>query len=231
MAGTEMNKRRQYGSEALLIFFSIFALAVSLLVVSIRLMKQQAEGVPSTALLILAVFGIAGGVLGMLAAARSRANSSPVEEAPLPEAQPQAEANEPQESAAKVRLGKYVQVLEEQNQDLREENKKLSEEAGKLRSDTAEWQRRSLEMLRMLDGMGEDGSSIKKHFAQLVSPLGVGVIEPEPGAAFDEKLHQEAVTAPATDQEPGTVVECLEWGYTVNGQVETPAKVIVARTE
>lgn len=82
MAGTEMNKRRQYGSEALLIFFSIFALAVSLLVVSIRLMKQQAEGVPSTALLILAVIGIAGGVLGMLAAARSRANSSPVEEAP-----------------------------------------------------------------------------------------------------------------------------------------------------
>ena len=137
MAGTEMNKRRQYGSEALLIFFSIFALAVSLLVVSIRLMKQQAEGVPSTALLILAVIGIAGGVLGMLAAARSRANSSPVEEAPLPEAQPQAEANEPQESAAKVRLGKYVQALEEQNQDLREENKKLSEEAGKLRSDTA----------------------------------------------------------------------------------------------
>lgn len=71
MAGTEMNKRRQYGSEALLIFFSIFALAVSLLVVSIRLMKQQAEGVPSTALLILAVIGIAGGVLGMLAAARA----------------------------------------------------------------------------------------------------------------------------------------------------------------
>jgi molecular chaperone GrpE (heat shock protein) len=234
LASAEPTKRKQSGGEALLVFFSIFALAVSLLVVSVRLLQQPVEGMHPTSLLVLSILGILGSVAGMVSNARRSSQPPAVEVAPPPP--PALETEEkPEQTLPRVRLGKYVQTLEEQLQTLRLENQTIKDEIGQLRSKESDWQKRSLEMFRLLDKMRRNESpgdvlSAKKHFTQLVAPLGIGVIEPEPGDPFDEKLHQ-AENLPEDLPEQLVVAECLEWGYTINGQVNTPAKVTVAAAE
>ena len=109
-----------------------------------------------------------------------------MEVAPPPPPAPQRQREKPGQTLPRVRLGKYVQTLEEQLQTLRLENQTFKDELGQLRSKESDWQKRSLEMFRLLDKMRRNESpgdvlSAKKHFTQLVAPLGIGVIEPEPG--------------------------------------------------
>ncbi|NLL08648.1 MAG: hypothetical protein GX266_06525, partial [Firmicutes bacterium] len=84
MASAEPTKRKQSGGEALLVFFSIFALAVSLLVVSVRLLQQPVEGMHPTSLLVLSILGILGSVAGMVSNARRSSQPPAVEVAPPP---------------------------------------------------------------------------------------------------------------------------------------------------
>ncbi len=53
------------------------------------------------------------------------------------------------------------------------------------------------------------------------------------GARFDPALHEAAETVPAEEAgvEPGTVVEVLQQGYFINGEVLRPARVRVAQGE
>lgn len=56
---------------------------------------------------------------------------------------------------------------------------------------------------------------------------GVEAYDPT-GEGFDPKLHEAVSVRPAGDgAEPGTVVETLERGYALDGQVIRPARVIV----
>lgn len=242
VAVPEPSKKPSSG-DALIIFFAIFCLSLSLLIVSIRLLQQPITGMHPTVLLVLSTVGMVGSLLGLAAKARELIEQpGPSENVP-----PAPTAPEPTESQeqnlVRVRLGKYVQTLEEQLQNLREENAQLRSDASRLREELGEWQQRSLEMLRFLDRLQhqnpDSGDSdhqkqaalaLKRHLAQLVAPLGIGLIEPETGDLFDPKLH-EAINAP----EPGavglTIKECLEWGYTIGGQVACRAKVTVTENE
>jgi len=60
---------------------------------------------------------------------------------------------------------------------------------------------------------------------------GAGVESYEPaGEQFDPDWHEAMMTRPAGEQEAaGTVVEVLERGYRLNGQVLRPARVVVAQ--
>lgn len=238
MPEAEQNKRRLSSGETLIIFFSIFTLALALLITSVRLLKQPTIGFNPTVLLVIGLVGILGSLYGMLASYRSRSQQPVVVEVPqsqpAPAPAPTQEAGEAPENVARVRLGKYVQVLEEQSQALRQENAQLRDEVGELRQYAADWQKRSLEMFRYLDKLsksepGEGVRSMKKHLAQLVAPLGVGIIEPEPGDPYDEKMHQADNSPESGGAESLIIAECLEWGYSLNGRVETPAKVVVAK--
>jgi molecular chaperone GrpE len=49
------------------------------------------------------------------------------------------------------------------------------------------------------------------------------------GEKFDPQLHEALSTRPAEDTEPGVVLETLEKGYRLNGQVLRAAKVVVSQ--
>jgi molecular chaperone GrpE len=56
-----------------------------------------------------------------------------------------------------------------------------------------------------------------------------GVIEVDPeGEPFDPELHEAMTMQPSADAEPGSVLSVVQKGYTLNGRLLRPARVIVA---
>ena len=57
-----------------------------------------------------------------------------------------------------------------------------------------------------------------------------GIEEVDPiGAPFDPKLHEAMSMIENPEAEPGSVIEVFQKGYTVNGRLARPARVIVAK--
>ena len=57
---------------------------------------------------------------------------------------------------------------------------------------------------------------------------GIAVVDPI-GAPFDPQLHEAMSMIESPTAEPGSVVEVFQKGYTVNGRLARPARVIVAK--
>ena len=57
---------------------------------------------------------------------------------------------------------------------------------------------------------------------------GIAVVDPI-GAPFDPNLHEAMTMIDNAEVEPGSVVDVFQKGYTVNGRLVRPARVIVAR--
>jgi molecular chaperone GrpE len=56
-----------------------------------------------------------------------------------------------------------------------------------------------------------------------------GVVEVDPeGEPFDPELHEAMTVQPSADAEPGSVLTVIQKGYTLNGRLLRPARVIVA---
>jgi len=56
-----------------------------------------------------------------------------------------------------------------------------------------------------------------------------GVIEVDPeGEPFDPELHEAMTMQPSDDVEPGSVLTVIQKGYTLNGRLLRPARVVVA---
>jgi len=56
-----------------------------------------------------------------------------------------------------------------------------------------------------------------------------GVVEIDPqGEPFDPELHEAITMQPSGDVEPGTVLTVFQKGYTLNGRLLRPARVVVA---
>lgn len=82
------------------------------------------------------------------------------------------------------------------------------------------------------DGGGEsllEGS--KATLKQLVNTLQqFGVAEVDPlGEPFDPELHEAMTMQPSADAEPGSVLTVFQKGYTLNGRLLRPARVVVAQ--
>ncbi len=57
-----------------------------------------------------------------------------------------------------------------------------------------------------------------------------GVVEVDPqGEPFDPQLHEAMTMQPSTDVEPGSVLTVFQKGYTLNGRLLRPARVVVAQ--
>lgn len=54
-------------------------------------------------------------------------------------------------------------------------------------------------------------------------------VTPEPGEKFDPNLHQAMFEAPIPGAEPGTVIECMQSGFTIADRLLRPAMVGVAK--
>ncbi len=86
------------------------------------------------------------------------------------------------------------------------------------------------------DGPGSDDGGGLGHGVRLVyrelraalASAGVEDYDPE-GARFDPEWHEALATRPAEGTEPGTVIETLEKGYRLDGQILRPARVVVSQ--
>jgi molecular chaperone GrpE len=86
---------------------------------------------------------------------------------------------------------------------------------------------------RALDAAAEDDplrQGVELVHRDLVSVLkraGVESYDPT-GEPFDPSLHEALATRPADDTKSGTVIETVERGYRLDGQLIRPARVVVA---
>jgi molecular chaperone GrpE len=68
----------------------------------------------------------------------------------------------------------------------------------------------------------------EKELAQAFERNGLRKVDPPRGSKFDPNLHQAMMEQPATDVEPGTVVQVMQAGYELMGRIVRPALVVVA---
>lgn len=243
MENTQTGKQSRSDGVVLVIFFSIFVLALTLLIVVIRLLQQRPGGFAATALLVFAIFGIIGSLFAIISSA-----TKPVVSADLVTASLET-ATYLENSRATEHLEQLVQMHKQQNQSLEEHMKAQEQQILILRGQikalentTSDWEGRSIEVFRMIERVLQSGAEVdegyrlamlrtKNHFTQLVSPMGIQLLEPKSGDAFDDKVHQIVNETGDISKPPWTIVDCVEWGYVVNGYVEIPAKVVISHRQ
>jgi molecular chaperone GrpE len=76
----------------------------------------------------------------------------------------------------------------------------------------------------MLEGMSATLRMIDKAFDK----AGIAVLDPQ-GEGFNPEFHEAMVTQPSADQAPGTILHVVQKGFTLNGRLLRPARVIIAR--
>ncbi len=124
--------------------------------------------------------------------------------------------------------------------ELENQRKRMAREVQKAREFGIE--RFAAELLAVVDSLemglaaGEQASAeallegSRATLRQLQATLGrFGVEEVNPlGQAFDPGLHEAISMQPASEAAPGTVLEVIQKGYTLNGRLLRPARVVVA---
>ncbi|MGH8223529.1 MAG: nucleotide exchange factor GrpE [Woeseiaceae bacterium] len=66
-----------------------------------------------------------------------------------------------------------------------------------------------------------------KQLAATMERFGVAEIDPQ-GEPFDPELHEAMTMQPSESAEPGSVLSVFQKGYTLNGRLLRPARVVVA---
>ena len=79
-----------------------------------------------------------------------------------------------------------------------------------------------------VSSMAEGMELSLKLLVEAMQRQGIEVVDPI-GAPFDPKLHEAMTMVENPDAEPGSVIEVFQKGYTVNGRLARPARVIVAK--
>jgi molecular chaperone GrpE len=78
---------------------------------------------------------------------------------------------------------------------------------------------------RLVEGMEATHRLLAKAFER----AGVKVVDPL-GQPFNPELHEAMTTQESAESPPGTVLTVVQKGYTLNGRLLRPARVIVSRT-
>jgi molecular chaperone GrpE len=78
-----------------------------------------------------------------------------------------------------------------------------------------------------VESLLEGSRTTLKQLAATLERFGVAEVDPE-GEPFDPTLHEAMTTQPSADVEPGTVLAVYQKGYTLNGRLLRPARVVVA---
>ena len=93
--------------------------------------------------------------------------------------------------------------------------------------------RDSLEMgLQAAEGanaadLAEGSKATLKQLVATMERFGVREVDPQ-GEPFDPALHEAMTMQPTTEVEPNTVLTVFQKGYTLNGRLLRPARVVVA---
>jgi molecular chaperone GrpE len=73
----------------------------------------------------------------------------------------------------------------------------------------------------------EGSEATLKLLAVTLERFGITEVDPA-GEPFDPEYHEAMTMQPSTDAEPGSVLTVIQKGYTLNGRLLRPARVIVA---
>ncbi len=73
----------------------------------------------------------------------------------------------------------------------------------------------------------EGSQATLKMLASTLARFGIEEIDPE-GEPFNPEFHEAMTMQPAPDAEPGSVLNVVQKGYTLNGRLLRPAMVVVA---
>jgi len=73
----------------------------------------------------------------------------------------------------------------------------------------------------------EGSAATLKLLTGTLERFGVSEVDPE-GEPFDPELHEAMTMQPSDDVEPGSVMTVIQKGYSLNGRLLRPARVIVA---
>jgi molecular chaperone GrpE len=73
----------------------------------------------------------------------------------------------------------------------------------------------------------EGGQATLRLLLKILEKFGVTVVDPE-GEPFDPHLHEAIATQPSAASEPGSVLTVVQKGYSLNGRLLRPARVVVA---
>lgn len=77
------------------------------------------------------------------------------------------------------------------------------------------------------DALREGSEATCKLLKTTLERFGIAEVDPE-GEPFDPELHEAMSMMPAPNAEPGSVVQVIQKGYSLNGRLLRPARVIVA---
>jgi len=77
---------------------------------------------------------------------------------------------------------------------------------------------------RLVEGMEATRRLLVKAFER----AGITVVDPQ-GQPFNPELHEAMMTQESAESAPGTVMAVVQKGYTLNGRLLRPARVIVSR--
>ena len=78
-----------------------------------------------------------------------------------------------------------------------------------------------------VDSLKEGNEATLKLLASVLARFGIEEVNPE-GEPFDPELHEAMTMQPSDDVEPGSVVTVFQKGFTLNGRLLRPARVVVA---
>ncbi|MFK8053340.1 MAG: nucleotide exchange factor GrpE [Woeseiaceae bacterium] len=73
----------------------------------------------------------------------------------------------------------------------------------------------------------EGSQATLKLFQTTMAKFGVETLDPH-GEPFDPQQHEAMTMVPAPDAEPNTVIDVIQKGYSLNGRLIRPARVVVA---
>jgi molecular chaperone GrpE len=77
---------------------------------------------------------------------------------------------------------------------------------------------------RLVEGM----EATSRLLTRALERAGVAVVDPQ-GQAFNPELHEAMTTQESAEAAPGTVLAVVQKGYTLNGRLLRPARVVVSR--
>ena len=80
------------------------------------------------------------------------------------------------------------------------------------------------EAASLVEGMEATLRMIDKAFER----AGIAVVDPA-GQSFNPEFHEAMVAQPTADQPPGSVLAVVQKGFTLNGRLLRPARVVIAR--
>ncbi len=143
---------------------------------------------------------------------------------------------------AKRERDEYLELAQRTKADFENYRKRVAREASEAlargKADLARQLLPALDNLERALAAGEDPSNhdalvqgvamVRNELHSRLESAGVEAFDPA-GEKFDPQLHEALSTMPSEGTEPGVVLETVEKGYRLNGQVLRAAKVVVSR--